>query len=82
MKQGIFGYKGKVSLVIGKPIIDEIDEIDDSLRNNDKIGEMCKLIDEQIHRNFKLYENNYIAYDMVENIRILLITAESKKKNF
>lgn len=67
MKQGIFGYKGKVSLVIGKPIIDEIDKIDDSLRNNDKIGEMCKLIDEQIHRNFKLYENNYIAYDMVEN---------------
>lgn len=67
MKQGIFGYKGKVSLVIGKPIVDEIDKIDTTLRNNDKISAMGKFIDQQIHHNFKLYQNNYIAYDIIEN---------------
>ncbi len=67
MQQGIFGYKGKVNVSIGTPIVDEIDNIDKNLRPNEKIVEVCRLIDQQIYANYKLFENNFIAYDLLEN---------------
>lgn len=66
MKQGIFGYKGKVHLTVGNPIVEEIDSINPDLRPNDKIGEVCRLIDQQIYSHYKLYPNNFIAYDLLE----------------
>lgn len=65
IKQGIFSDKGHVSLVIGTPIDAELDDIPDDLNNNDKLYEVCKLIDRQIYRDYKLYANNYIAHDLV-----------------
>lgn len=66
MKKGIFGYKGKVNLSVGSPIVEEIDLINPDLRPNDQIGEVCRLIDNQIHSHYKLYPNNFIAYDLLE----------------
>lgn len=80
--QGIFGFKGKVNFVIGKAIDDEIAKIPVDLRKNDKLTAVCKIIDEQIYTNYKLYETNYIAYDYVENSHEFaqFYTEEQKEK--
>lgn len=63
--QGIFGFKGRVQLTLGKPIFDEIDAISPDLNQNDKIYEVCKMVDQQIYQNYKLFPNNYIAFDIL-----------------
>ena len=63
IKQGILDYKGEVHLAIGKPVIEELDAIPHFLNNNDKLFEVCKLIDQQIYQNYHLTKNNYIAFD-------------------
>ncbi|MBP5497495.1 MAG: 1-acyl-sn-glycerol-3-phosphate acyltransferase [Bacteroidales bacterium] len=65
IKQGIFGQKGRMSLTIGTPIISELDNIPEELSNNEKINEVCKLIDKQIYKDYTLYPNNYIAHDLM-----------------
>lgn len=64
---GIFCFKGRVKIVIGKPIIDELDTIPANLRKNEKINRVCDMIDQQIYQNFQLFPNHYIAYDFLEN---------------
>lgn len=51
---------------IGKPIADQLDQIDLSMNINDQLAEVCRIIDEQIHEHFYLHKNNYIAYDYME----------------
>ena len=67
MQQGIFGYKGKITLVIGKPLTKQLDLIDDTMKVNDKLAEVAHLIDKQIYADYQLYNTNYIAFDMLEN---------------
>ncbi|MBQ7489007.1 MAG: 1-acyl-sn-glycerol-3-phosphate acyltransferase [Bacteroidales bacterium] len=67
MQQGIFGYKGKITLVIGKPLTGQLDLIDDTMKVNDKLAEVAHLIDKQIYADYQLYSTNYIAFDMLEN---------------
>ena len=64
--QGIFGFKGRVHLVIGRPVNEEIAKIDKSLRKNDKLTAVARIIDQQIYANYTLYPTNYIAYDELE----------------
>lgn len=65
IKQGIFGQKGRISLVIGKPLDKELDFIPENISNNDKLHHICHLIDNQIYTNYTLYPNNYIAHDLM-----------------
>lgn len=65
IKQGIFGQKGRISLAIGKPINKELDTIPENISNNEKINLVCQIIDKQIYRNYTLYQNNYIAHDLL-----------------
>lgn len=64
--QGIFGFKGRINVVIGTPIVDEIDTIDKTLNQNDMIYEVCKMVDRQIYENYYLYPNNFIAFDLLD----------------
>ena len=66
VKQGIFGWKGEVNFVIGKPIDQQLDAISPDLRKNDKLNEAAKIIDQQIYQNYHLFATNYIAYDHLE----------------
>ena len=66
VKQGIFGWKGEVHFVIGKPIDQQIDAISPELRKNDKLNEVAKMIDLQIYQDYHLFATNYIAYDYLE----------------
>ena len=67
VKQGIFGWKGEVNFVIGKPIDEQLDTISPELRKNDKLNEVAKIIDQQIYQNYHLFATNYIAYDYLEH---------------
>lgn len=67
IKSGIFDFKGKISLVIGTPLDQELDTIPADISNNDKLFSISQLIDNQIYKNYKLYANNYIAYDLMHN---------------
>ena len=67
IKKGLFGHKGRINFVVGKPVIGELDLIPINLSTKEKISEVCKLIDLQIYANYKLFPNHFIAFDKLEN---------------
>ena len=67
MRDGIFAYKGRVHLAFGKPINNFMNESIDFQCNNDKYQFICSLIDKQMYKNYRLWPNNHIAYDMLTN---------------
>ena len=82
VKQGIFGWKGEVNFVIGKPIDEQLDTISPELRKNDKLNEVAKIIDQQIYQNYHLFATNYIAYDYLSNCQEFAeyYTSEQREK--
>lgn len=64
---GIVQPKGRIHMTVGKPIIEELEEINKSENENDKIKQLANLIDKQIYSDFKLWPVNYIAYDLLAN---------------
>eukprot|EP01029_Cantina_marsupialis_P025153 TRINITY_DN6617_c0_g1_i1.p3 TRINITY_DN6617_c0_g1~~TRINITY_DN6617_c0_g1_i1.p3 ORF type:complete len:390 (+),score=49.22 TRINITY_DN6617_c0_g1_i1:6077-7246(+) len=81
MIRGMVNDKGRVHFSIGKPIsemLDVIEEMDDS---RDKIKALAEVIDYRIHKKFKLWPDNYIAYDIVNKSKEFLdkYTIEEKE---
>ncbi len=65
MINGVVNPKGRIHYSIGKPVdamLDVIEKMDDS---RDKIKALADLIDYRIHKHFKLWADNFIAYDML-----------------
>jgi len=65
--RGITGNKGRVHFAIGG---EEIDIDSDSLtemNNNDQLQYLSQEIDRAIYKKYKLWPNNYIAYDMLHS---------------
>jgi hypothetical protein len=70
MKNGIALPKGKVQFTFGKKLIkDELKEIFNLNNKNDIIKKIANLIDIQIINNYKLFPNNYIAFDLLNNTK-------------
>lgn len=67
---GIQQPKGKIHVTFGKPIKDELHEIDKVANDNEKIKLLASYIDKQIHQNYKLHEVNYIAYDILNQTNV------------
>jgi len=68
MYNGLMGQKGRVHLSFGDEITaDVLSKIDPSLNRNEKIKKLADYIDEFIYDNYKLWENNYIAADIINN---------------
>ena len=65
MKTGIFGYKGRVHYHCSKPINTWLDELKD-LPKKEFYTELCRRMDCELHRNYRLYPCNYIALDTLE----------------
>lgn len=68
MQTGLAMYKGRISFVIDKPIDDELDAIASLPSNGERLEALALLIDSKIHKNFKLWPNNYIAYDLLHSV--------------
>jgi len=67
MSTGIFAYKSRVHLQFGEPINDSIDESIPFTNDNERIQYLCSLIDKQMYKNYRLWPNNHIAYDILNN---------------
>ncbi|KAA6337863.1 hypothetical protein EZS27_014076, partial [termite gut metagenome] len=69
MKSGLFGYKGKVHFQVTGGINEELMQLDSSLPKTKLFTGISALIDRHIHRNYRLYPGNYVAYDMLNEIK-------------
>ncbi|MCC8173699.1 MAG: 1-acyl-sn-glycerol-3-phosphate acyltransferase [Odoribacter sp.] len=67
MQTGLGMKKGRISFVIDKPIDIELKEISKMCTNGDKLEALASYMDNVIHKNFTLWPNNYIAYDLLHS---------------
>lgn len=65
MKTGLFGYKGRVHFQAAPCINDVLAEMDRTLPKPELFAHLSTLIDERIHRNYRLYPGNYVAHDLL-----------------
>jgi len=63
---GIKGNKGRIHIQAAKPLLAELTEINTCPNENEKIRQLCLSIDSSIQNNYKLWPNNYIAADLIE----------------
>lgn len=63
MVKGITGIKGRVHLALGKIVDEKLRDIQKIKNKNEQMHALATLIDERIHRNYKLWPSNLIAYD-------------------
>ncbi len=80
---GIFSYKGRVHLEFGDPIDQFFDENITFNSSNEQLQYIANLIDKQMYKNYKLFPNNYIAYDIKNNTNQFADKyTETEKKDF
>lgn len=66
---GILEQKGQVHLSIQPELKEELDELADIKNVNDKTHRLAEIIDHSIYRSYKLFENNYVAYDLLHQTK-------------
>lgn len=66
MMTGIKGYKGHVHYKCAPCIDDWLKKLDLTQPKNKLFDAIAKHIDHEIHRNYRLYPNNYVALDLLE----------------
>lgn len=64
---GITQQKGRIHLAVGTPIVNELEDISKFENENEKIKQLTSLIDSQIYNDYKIWNVNYIANDLLEN---------------
>ena len=67
MQTGIMGYKGRIHYHCAECIDPFLESLDSELSKNDFYAVVAQHIDQQIHANYRLFANNYIALDLLEN---------------
>ena len=67
MQTGLMGYKGRIHYHSAGCIDSFLESLDNELSKNDFYAIVAQHIDQQIHANYRLYANNYIALDLLEN---------------
>ena len=67
MAVGIKGYKGHIHYSCAPCIDDWLQTVDQDQPRNKMFDQIAEHIDHEIHRNYHLYPQNYIALDMIQN---------------
>jgi 1-acyl-sn-glycerol-3-phosphate acyltransferase len=67
---GIRQPKGKMHLAFGKPIKEELTELNKLSNDNEKVKQLTNLIDRQIYNDYRLNPVNYAAYDLSHNTNV------------
>ena len=65
MRTGIFGYKGHIHYQAAPCINEWLDTLPGDMPKNEYFKAVANHIDEEIHRNYRLYPCNYIAMDLL-----------------
>ncbi len=80
---GILQPKGRIHMSVGKPIENELTEIEKIGNENEKIKSLVNIIDEQLYSNYKLWPINYIASDIAnESTEFSSHYSEKEKEDF
>jgi 1-acyl-sn-glycerol-3-phosphate acyltransferase len=80
---GVIQPKGRIHMSVGKPINDELAEIEKIGNENEKIKALVNVIDEQLYNNYKLWPVNYIACDIAnDSSEFSSKYTEEEKNNF
>ncbi len=66
MRTGIMGYKGRIHYHCAPCIDDFLDSLPDDTPKGKLFAAVAAHIDRGIHRNYRLYPNNFIAWDMLD----------------
>lgn len=83
MLTGLSDYKGRVHFHIDKLQDEELDQLMELPSNGERIDALAQIIDAKIHKNFKLWPNNYIAYDLLHSVnKFSSYYSEEEKKHF
>ncbi|MDR2854341.1 MAG: 1-acyl-sn-glycerol-3-phosphate acyltransferase [Prevotellaceae bacterium] len=70
METGALGYKGKVVYQLSGDISADLDALKDlQLSKNEQITYIAESIDKKIHKNYEIYPNNKIAYDLLLKVK-------------
>jgi 1-acyl-sn-glycerol-3-phosphate acyltransferase len=67
MVLGIKGNKGNVHVQFGSPINDEIEQFRAIKNRNELLKNVAQVIDKHVYANYKLWDSNYVAYDLLNN---------------
>lgn len=70
MGQGLVRPKGRVHFGFGEPISNQLELIAKEETTASQIEKLAAHIDQQIYSNFKLWPNNYIAEDILNNTNL------------
>lgn len=83
MLTGLSAYKGRVHFHIDRLTDEELDNLNALPTNGDRIEALAAIIDSKIHKNFKLWPNNYIAYDLLHSVnKFTKYYTQEEKENF
>ena len=66
MQTGIMGYKGHIHYHCAPCIDDYLSTLDSNMPKADLYRMIAAHIDQEIHRGYRIYPNNYVAYDLLE----------------
>lgn len=66
MQTGLFGYKGRVHYACA-PCIDDWIATREGLSNAEFFAATARRLDEEIYSNYRLYPNNFVALDLLNN---------------
>ena len=80
MQTGIMGYKGIVNYHFTPCINEEIEHINTEMDKASILQSVSQIIDRHIHRHYRIYEVNYIAYEMLHNTDRFANEYDSLKK--
>ena len=64
---GVMGQKGRVHYAIGKTMNEEMESLSPDMRNNERLQRLNGMIDVEIFRNFRLWPNNFLAWDRLNH---------------
>ena len=81
MVYGMTCEKGRINYHFSPITRSELEEIDTLANNGVKIDALTELIDEKIYSNFKLWPNNYIAYDLLNSTKKFIDKYTDEEKN-
>ncbi len=83
MLTGLSDYKGRVHFHIAQLTGEELDSLNTLPSNGNRIEKLAAIIDDKIHKNFKLWPNNYIAYDLLHSVnKYSQFYTPEEKENF
>ena len=67
MRHGLECNKGRVTIHLGKPILEDFDNLTKMNNKNILYEEVAKLIDKKIYFGYKFYPINYVTADVISN---------------